>query len=105
LDLFVSASRSEAFGLAIVEAMACSVAVVASDTDGAREVVHPEETGLLVPVEDDKALAASITRLLNDSRLRARMGQSAFRRAREQFGLKRMVDEVETIYKEALLVP
>jgi len=99
LDLFVSASRSEAFGLAMVEAMACSVPIVATDTEGAREVVEEQETGLLVPVGDHEALAASITRLLSDSKLRARMGQLALDRAREQFSLQRMVDEVEAIYR------
>src|SRR6185503_17785695 len=57
LDVFVSASRSEAFGLAIVEAMASGVPVVATRTAGAEEVIEHDQTGRLVPVRDVEGLA------------------------------------------------
>src|SRR5207248_908168 len=50
LDVFVSASRSESFGIAMVEAMASSVPVVATMTAGAREIIAANKTGLLVPI-------------------------------------------------------
>ena len=64
LDVFVSASHTEAFGLAIVEAMAAGVAVVATKTEGAQEIIQNGHTGLLVPVADADTLAESIVELL-----------------------------------------
>lgn len=99
LDLYVSPSRAESFGLAIVEAMSCSLPVVASDTLGAREVVVANETGVFVPIDDAGLLASSILRFLNDPETRSQMGAAGYSRAQTCFGLKRMVDVVEKIYQ------
>ncbi len=86
--LFVCPSVYEPFGIINLEAMACGTPVVASAVGGIREVVVPEETGLLVPFEPRggtdfeprdperfvRDLAASINRLLDDPPLRERMG-------------------------------
>jgi len=101
-DIFVSASRSEAFGMAMVEAMACGVPVVATATEGAREIVEHGESGLLVPVNDPHALAEAIVSLLADGARRERLGGRARERARERFGLGRMVADTERVYAEAL---
>lgn len=102
LDVFVSASRVEPFGLVMIEAMACGVPVVATATDGAREIVGDGVTGRLVPVGDFEAIAAAVCALLEDEDVRAEMGERARERAREQFSLERMVDATEAIYREAL---
>jgi glycosyltransferase involved in cell wall biosynthesis len=102
LDLFVSASRSESFGLAIVEAMASGLGVVATATEGARETVEDGVSGLLVAVGDAEALAQQIARLLEDREARARLGERARQLARERFSLEHMVSATEQIYREAL---
>jgi len=102
LDLFVSASRSEAFGMAMVEALACGVPVVATATEGAREIVEEGVTGLLVPVGDVNALASSITSLLADDRRRRAFGASASAIAKNRFDVARMVEATERVYTEAL---
>ena len=102
LDLFVSASHTESFGLSIVEAMASGVAVVATETQGAREIIEDGITGVLVPVGDVEALCSAITKLLDDAKERRRIGHVARRAARERFSLDRMVDETERIYREVL---
>ncbi|HEY6188169.1 MAG TPA: glycosyltransferase family 4 protein [Pyrinomonadaceae bacterium] len=102
LDLFVSASRTESFGLAIVEAMASGLGVVATETEGARETVEDGVTGLLVPIGDIEALAHAIARLLEDPPARERMGQRARQLARERFSLEHMVSATEQVYREAL---
>jgi glycosyltransferase involved in cell wall biosynthesis len=102
LDVFVSASHTESFGLTIVEAMASGTPVVATATEGAREIIEDGVTGLLVPVGDAEALASAITRLLEDEHERKRMGARARRVARERFSLDRMVDQTEQIYREIL---
>lgn len=101
-DLFVSASRTEAFGLAMVEAMACGLPVVATATEGAREIVEHGRSGLIVPVGDHEALAEAILSLLTDDEARARLGARARASARERFGLMRMVAATERVYAEAL---
>jgi glycosyltransferase involved in cell wall biosynthesis len=102
LDLYVSASRTESFGLTIVEAMALGLAVVATATEGAREIISPDESGVLVPIGDAEALAAAVLRLLEDEHERERIGRHARERARTRFGLERMVDETERVYLETM---
>ena len=102
LDLFVSASHSESFGLAIVEAMAAGCAVLATATEGASEVLEPDVDGRLTPVGDVDALSRAITGLLADDELRAHLGKNAQAAAKEQFDLGRMVDETEVVYRPAL---
>lgn len=101
LDVFVSASHTESFGLVLAEAMASRAAVVATETGGAREVIQPE-TGLLVPISDAEKLAEAILMLLNDPQKRDRMGRTGQQSAIDRFGVARMVDETERIYREEI---
>ena len=105
LDLYVSPSRAEAFGLATVEAMACGACVVATATDGTREIVSDGETGRVVPVGDVDALAGAMTELLRDDEGRRRLAERGRASARERFSLERMVEATETVYLEALGLP
>jgi glycosyltransferase involved in cell wall biosynthesis len=102
LDVFVSASHTESFGLAIAEAMACATPVVATSTGGAREIIHPGETGLLVPIGDADELADTIIELLADDDRRARVGLAAQQSVSARFGIAQMVDATEKIYLEEI---
>jgi len=99
LDVFVSASETESFGLAIVEAMAAGTAVVATETEGAQEVIEDGKTGLLAPIGDVPRIAEGVCSLLANAGRRREIGASAKDAANEQFSLKRMVDEIEKIYQ------
>jgi glycosyltransferase involved in cell wall biosynthesis len=101
MDVFVSASETESFGLAIVEAMAAETAVVATATEGAKEIIDDQQTGLLVPIGDVKAIAAAVTILLSDSDRRLEIAMRAGEAAHQRFSLRRMVDEIERIYLAA----
>ena len=105
LDLFVSASHTEAFGLAIIEAMACDVPVVATETAGAREIIEPNRSGRLVPVGGVEDLAKAMLELLSDKEQRERLAKNAGQMVAERFSLERMVDETEQVYREALAQP
>jgi glycosyltransferase involved in cell wall biosynthesis len=105
LDLFVSASHSEAFGIAIIEAMACGVPVVATMTAGAREIIEPDQTGRLVPVGSVEDLAKAMLDLLSDREQRERLTENAGQMVADRFSLERMVDETERIYQEILAAP
>jgi rhamnosyl/mannosyltransferase len=92
-DLLVlpSTQPTEAFGLVQVEAMACGLPVVSTDLPtGVPWVNQNGVTGLVVPPGDPDALAAAISRLLDDRALRTQMGEAGRRRAVEQFSGERM---------------
>lgn len=99
LDVFVSASHTESFGLVLAEAMACGAAVVATETEGAREIINHGETGLLVPINDVEELARAISKLLQDESERVRLGTAAELAAAAQFSVARMITETEEIYR------
>jgi glycosyltransferase involved in cell wall biosynthesis len=100
LDVYVSASQTESFGLTIIEAMAAGLAVVATATAGAREIIDNESTGILVAIGDYQALAASVLRLLANKDERERMGALARAQARARFSLEHMVEATEKVYFE-----
>lgn len=102
LDIFVSASHSEAFGLAIVDAMACGVPVVATATGGASEIIANGETGRLTPIERVEELAKSIVELLDDVQQRERLANNARTMVADRFALGRMISETEDVYREVL---
>ncbi len=81
--VFAHAATTEGFGMAIVEAMACGVPVVATDSPaGPAYVLDDGRCGILVPVGDERALTDGIVRMLDDRALRDRVVESARRRAR-----------------------
>ncbi|HET6889958.1 MAG TPA: glycosyltransferase family 4 protein [Pyrinomonadaceae bacterium] len=100
LDVFVSASHTESFGLAIAEAMAAETPVVATKTEGAQEIIRDGKTGLLVPIGDVPALAESVTMLLRDEERRLSMAEIASEDVRMRFSLQQMVETTEKIYFE-----
>ncbi|MFN2529925.1 MAG: glycosyltransferase family 4 protein [Pyrinomonadaceae bacterium] len=102
LDVFVSASETESFGLAIAEAMAAGTPVVATETEGAQEVVARDETGLLVPIGNIQQLANAMATLIADRDKRTLMGARARDRVAERFSISRMVDRIEQIYLATL---
>lgn len=97
-DLFVMSSVTEGLGTSLLDAMACSKAVVATKVGGIPEVVDDGRTGLLVPPRDHHAMADAILRLLTDDPLRARMAEAGFARVRERFTVERMLAETASVY-------
>jgi len=102
-DVVVDASRAGT-GITgtIREAMAMGRAVVATDCGGNRELVIDCEVGLMVPSRDPVALASALTRLLDDSDLRERLGAAARRRVAEHFSTEKRIDKLETLYRQVL---
>ena len=102
LDVFVSASHTESFGLAILEAMAAKCAVIATKTEGAKELIENGKSGILTGIENSEKLSDAICKLLKDESLRKNLGENSQIRARENFSLKKMIDETEKVYKESV---
>ncbi len=85
-DVFVQPSiGEEAFGISVVEAMACGLPVLASNNGGMREIVMPGETGQLLPPGDVSAWQRALAALLSDPVLRHTMGSAARQRAIDRF--------------------
>jgi glycosyltransferase involved in cell wall biosynthesis len=101
---FVLPSRQEPQGIVNLEAMASGKAVVASHVGGVPELVVDGETGLLVPAEDDAAMAAAMTRLIRDQALTQRLGCAGRARA-ENFDWTVVADRYLAIYRASLATP
>jgi glycosyltransferase involved in cell wall biosynthesis len=98
LDVLVSSSLRESFGLTLVEAMAAGKPVVATRCGGPEEIVVHGETGFLVPPQDPEALANAILLLVNNKPLAETMGHAGRRRAESHFDLKVHTRKVEALY-------
>jgi len=98
-DVFALPSRLEALPLAAIEAMLASRAIVATDVGGVPEVVAEGRTGLLVPPEDELALAAALRSLLADADRRSEMGARGREVAKQRFDLSRMLRAYEALYR------
>jgi L-malate glycosyltransferase len=97
-DLFVMSSVTEGLGTSLLDAMACSRAVVATRAGGIPEVVEDQVTGALVAPRDHVALAGAIVRLLRDAASREQMGAAGFARVSARFTVDRMVAETADVY-------
>lgn len=100
IDVFVSPSHSESFGLAMLEAMAQGKAVVATETAGARELFG--KSAPLVKIKDPVSLAAKVIEFLSNAPDREAAGSANRRAAAEKFSLERMVDETERLYRKLI---
>jgi phosphatidyl-myo-inositol alpha-mannosyltransferase len=101
-EVFVApAVGQESFGIALVEAMAAGLPVVATDIPGYREVVSDGVEGLLVRPRDPEALAAGLVRVLTEPELAARLGEAGRERARS-FDWPIVVDRLEELYGRAV---
>jgi glycosyltransferase involved in cell wall biosynthesis len=101
-DVYAQPSHVEGLGLAVVEAMACGVPVVASDTDGLREIVRPGVTGLMVPAGDAAGIAEAVLQLAQQPPLRARLARAGLAQVVNRFSLGRMVAHTEDLYRQLL---
>ncbi|MEM7481190.1 MAG: N-acetyl-alpha-D-glucosaminyl L-malate synthase BshA [Acidobacteriota bacterium] len=101
-DLFLLTSETESFGLAVLEAMACSVPVVATRVGGVPEVVAEGETGFLCPLGDVEAMAGRCLELLQDPSRARRFGAAGRRRAVEEFGQDQVVARYRSLYERSL---
>jgi glycosyltransferase involved in cell wall biosynthesis len=100
LDVLVLTSRSEAMPLALMEAMACGLPIVATKVGGVPDLVAHGVTGWIAPEGDYEALAAQVVDLLDEPGLRAAVGEAGRRRAVERFGLDRSVEATRRLLVE-----
>jgi glycosyltransferase involved in cell wall biosynthesis len=92
-------SYREGLPKALIEAAACGLPIISTDTIGCREVVQNGVNGLLVPVGNVPALAKAMRILIADADLRTRMGKQSRARAAREFSSARVIDETLAVYR------
>jgi glycosyltransferase involved in cell wall biosynthesis len=102
LDLLVHPALMEGLGVALLQAAAAGVPIVASRAGGIPEAVHDGHNGLLIPAGDSAALASAMRRLLSDEPLRRRMGEAGRRIVASQFSVDSMVEGNLRVYRALL---
>lgn len=97
-DVFVQPSRSEGLPLAVLEAMAQQIPIVATDVGGVGEAIRDGETGTLVRAGDPAALAAAVGRILDSPDRGAALAAAANARVREEFSVEQMLSRYRELY-------
>ena len=101
-DILVSPTVREGFGLAIAEAMACGLPVVASNCSAVPELIDDGKGGFLCPVGDVKAFAEKINLLAQAPELRHRMGDYNRAKVEKMFTVDRMISEYRELFESLL---
>ncbi len=99
-DIFVLPSRAEAFGSVFAEAALSCLALVGTNVGGIPEQIEDGINGLLVPPEDEVALAEAMEKVIVDPSYRYELARSACEKAKSNYSLSRAVHELKKLYLE-----
>jgi glycosyltransferase involved in cell wall biosynthesis len=103
-DIFVYPSYHEGMPMAVIEAMACGLPIVATKVGGLPDLVHPGSNGILIPAGEPDQLAEAIHQLITDPHLRKSMQKVSLQQAQENFDVEKLVLRLVSIYR-ALNLP
>ena len=101
-DLMLMPSQMESFGLAALEAMACSVPAIATRVGGVPELINDGENGLLFEVGDIESMSAAAIALLSDEARLATLSRAARKTAQDNFCASRIIPLYEEYYKRVI---
>jgi glycosyltransferase involved in cell wall biosynthesis len=104
IDVFCLPSRHEPFGIVLLEAMARAMPIVATDSEGPSEILRDGTHADLVPRGDAERLTRALGRMIADPERAARLGQSAYRHARETFDLARVAARLDLAVRRVVEV-
>lgn len=102
LDLFCLSSINESFGVAAVEAMACSIPVIATDAEGFAEVIENGKSGVIVPKQNVEEMARAIELLYHNKDLRNQYGLEGLKRAQGLYDFDKNADTMIAFYQTLL---
>ncbi len=97
-DVFVLPSVSEGLPIAMLEAMAMGLPVIASNLEGITSVIVDGQHGLLFPVGEVKSLSLSLVKLLEDAELRSQVARESKKLVSERYSLEKMCEEYEGLF-------
>jgi glycosyltransferase involved in cell wall biosynthesis len=101
-DAFVLPTENEAFGLSLVEAMACGLPVLSTPVGGVKDIVEHRQNGLLVEAGDFRGLYDAMQVLLTDAELVTRLGQAALRTVQERYAMDVVVGKYSALFRGLL---
>ena len=101
-EFFVLPSRSEPFGIVLLEAMTFSKAIIATKVGGIPEFVIDGHNGVLIPPDDSAALAEQILRMINDGEQRSRIGKNGLVAVEEKYDYKVVIKRYEELFSRIL---
>lgn len=99
-DIFVLPTENEAFGISLIEAMACGLAVIGTAVGGVKDILCPRQNGLLIPPGEYQALDEAVRALLNDPTLSATLGRAALASVREKYATPAVVEQYVGLFRE-----
>jgi len=102
MDIFVLSSISEGISMTLIEAMSCSLPIVATNVGGNPEVIIDGKTGFLVPSQNAAALADKLVLLIQNPDMRKRMGDAGRDRAVNNFSMQNAVLSYEECYRQVI---
>ena len=102
VDVLVSASLSESFGMAVAEGLAAEKPVVATAVGGVKEIIDQNETGILVQPRDSTSIANAVLLLLNNPELAVSLAARGKEKVRNLFSADRCAAEHEKIYRRVV---
>ena len=101
-DIFVMTSKFEPYGVALLEAKAAGLAIVATEVNEIPEIIPDGRCGLLFPAGDATALAGRLVALAAAPDLRSRLAENALLEAREKHSLRAMIDRYQALYDDLI---
>ncbi|WP_017813872.1 MULTISPECIES: glycosyltransferase family 4 protein [Paenibacillus] len=101
-DIFVLPSRAEAFGSVFAEAALCWLALVGTNVGGIAEQIEDGVNGLLVPPDQEQLLADALEKVINDPSYRYELARTGWEKAKNQYSLTHVVNELKRLYLEYL---
>lgn len=102
MDVFCLTSLKEGLPISLIEAMAAGLPVIGTNVEGIRDVIVPNQNGLLVELGDIEGLTNALLSLLEHPEYRERLGQAARKTAEQKYSLDRCVTEYEKLFLSAL---
>jgi glycosyltransferase involved in cell wall biosynthesis len=99
-DLFVFPTLGDCLPIAVMEAMAAGLPVIATDVGALKEEVEDQKNGIMIPARDPSAVAQAVQLLMGDAARRHRMGQASRQMAEERFDARRNYNAVLTLMKQ-----
>ena len=99
-EIFVLASRSEPFGIVLLEAMACQKPIISTRVGGIPEIIEDKKNGILIPPDNPAALAEALSVLIEDPQLRTTIASQGFKTVHQRFGTHSMAVGYEAVFAE-----
>lgn len=102
IDIYCALSRSESFGVSVLEASACNVPVIVSSIGGLPEVIKDGETGYLVDRENKPQIIERLYELASNPKLRSEMGENGREFVENNYNWQGSIEQIEELYKSLI---